>query len=197
MFLGASWPAEWGFDEFVGDRSRCGGLPPQEKSITVSGSDKKNQNPTAHNRVAFSSWWTTGAQICCRLRSPTPWASAAPPATPTRCPVARCPLMTTTPRWWASGELHRTAWTVSKLSASRDSTVWWGRWPTGTESLELKAGGPKVNFSVKSEQSRVELWNDGTNPCFLLRDHIRGARKHLGDVAHYAETNTQGSAVHR
>lgn len=31
----------------------------------------------------------------------------------------------------------------------------------------------------------------------FFRHHIRGARKHLGDVAHYTETNTQGSAVHR
>lgn len=36
FFLGPSWSAKWGFDESVGDWPRCGGLPSEKKSITVS-----------------------------------------------------------------------------------------------------------------------------------------------------------------
>lgn len=130
--------------------------------ITFSGEKRHSEliMKKAYKGVIFDfSWchpalWITGVQTCCRLRSPSTWASAAPPVTPTSRPAARCPLTTTTLRWWVSGELNRAALMVSSLSAFQDSIALWGRWPAGTESLELKAGAPKVNFSPKSPQSR-------------------------------------------
>lgn len=153
MFSGSSWSAKWGFDEFVGDWPWCGGLPPEKKSIAVSSSHVNTGGIYTHGtcslllclfRPDFSPSSTSGAPTCCRPRSRTPWASAGPPATPTRPPAARCPLMTTTPRSWVSGEGNLEAWAAS--SFSRDSTAWWGRWPAGAESPELTLGVLKVNF---------------------------------------------------
>lgn len=101
---------------------------------------------SARSHPYCSPLWTAGAPTCCRQRSPTPWASAIPPVTPTRRPVARCPLMTTTPRSWASGEGSQEARAASSFSVSQGSTAWWGRWPAGAESLELTLGVPKVSF---------------------------------------------------
>lgn len=94
----------------------------------------------------FHPYLPTGVQTCYRQRSPSPWVSAAPPATPTRRPAARCPRMTITPRSWVRGEENQGARAASSSSVSQNSTVWWGRWPAGVESLELRLGAPKVNL---------------------------------------------------
>lgn len=92
--------------------------------------------------------FSTGVLTCCRQRSPSPWASAIPLATPTRYPVASCPLMTTTPQSWVSGEENQGAQAASSSSVSQSSTVWWGRWLGGAESLELTPGELKVSFTM-------------------------------------------------
>lgn len=147
-FLGSTWLAKWGFDESAGDWSRRGGLPSEEKSIPVSYTHTHTLCfyfllSDLISIILISS--PTGVLTCCSQRSPSPWASAAPPATLTRYLVARCHRMTITPRSWVSGEENQGARGASSFSVPQNSTLWWGRWLAGTESLELTPGLPKVS----------------------------------------------------
>lgn len=85
-----------------------------------------------------------------------------------------------------------------------------GRWADFPHPGTVRSGGAgdQLEQRVWSWKLGVQRWtfqskansqgrsSEMTGLAFF-RHHIRGARKHLGDVAHYAETNTQGSAVHR
>lgn len=66
----------------------------------------------------------------------------------------------------------------------------WNR-ESGAESWGSKGKLFSQKLTVKGWALK---WHDKSLAFF--RHHIRGACEHLGDVAHYAETNTQGSTVH-